>query len=149
MSLLEWLTRFWYRKFASRSQTFTKNLSFAKVLQQIRVRACTKSHWQKTGAEKSHDPNGLTEVELTDQKTVQLLSRGYKSGSGSDVDHNYNIGSAVSQILVFTSVQDSDIDFSVSDLTSAENSQDCCSAPQILTLTTELTLIPINRTWSC
>ena len=35
------------------------------------------------------------------------------------------------------------------DLTSAENSQDCCSAPQILTLTTALTLIPINRTRSC
>ena len=68
MSLLEWLTRFWYRKFASRSQTFTKNLSFAKVLQQIRVRAYTKSHWQKMETEKSHDPNGLTEVELTAKK---------------------------------------------------------------------------------
>ena len=113
---------------------------------------------------------GLTEVELTDRKAVQLLSRGwinprlrngvdrncknsyradYKSGSGSDADHNYNIGSAVSQILVLTSVQDSNIDFSISDLTSTKNSQDCCSAPQILTLTTVLTLIPINRTWRC
>lgn len=79
----------------------------------------------------------------------KLLSRGYKSGSGSDADHNYNIGSAVSQILALTSVHDSDIDFYMPDLTSAENSQDCCSAPQILTLTTALTLIPINRTWSC
>ena len=141
MSLLEWLTRFWYRKFADRSQAFTKILRFAKVLQQIHVRAHTKSHWQKTETEKSRDPNGLTEVELTDRKTVQLFSRGwinhrlqnevdrkrensyrvpYKSGSGSDDDHNYNIGSAVSLILVLTSVQDSDIDLSISDLTSAE-----------------------------
>jgi hypothetical protein len=58
----------------------------------------------------------------------KLLSRGYKSGSGSDADHNYNIGSAVSLILGLTSVQDSDIDFYMPDLTSAENSQDCCSA---------------------
>lgn len=58
----------------------------------------------------------------------KLLSRGYKSGSGSDADHNYNIGSAVTLILVLTSVQDSDIDLGISDLTSAENSQDCCSA---------------------
>ena len=79
----------------------------------------------------------------------KLLSRAYKSGSGSDADHNYNIGSAVSQILALTSVQNSDIDLSISDLTSAENSQDRCSAPQILTLTLELTLIPINRTRSC
>ena len=63
----------------------------------------------------------------------KLFSRGYKSGSGSDADHNYNIGSAVSQILVLTSVQDSDIDFYMTDLTSTENSQDRCSAPQILT----------------
>ena len=68
MSLLERLDRFWYRKFADRSQAFTENLSFAKVLQQIHVRAHTKSHWQKTETEKSRDPNGLTEVELTDQK---------------------------------------------------------------------------------
>ena len=61
----------------------------------------------------------------------KLLSRGYKSGYGSDADHNYNIGSAVSQILVLTSVHDSDIDLSISDLTSAKNSQDRCSAPQI------------------
>ena len=44
----------------------------------------------------------------------------YKSGSGSDADHNYNIGSAVSKILALASVHDSDIDFSISDLTSAE-----------------------------
>lgn len=76
MSLLERLARFWYRKFASRFQAFPKNLNFAKVLQQIHVRAHTKSHWQKTETEKSHDPNRLTEVELTDRKAVQLLSRG-------------------------------------------------------------------------
>ena len=58
----------------------------------------------------------------------KLLSRGYKSGSGSDADHNYNIGSVVTPISVLTSVQVSDIDLSISDLTSAENSQDCCSA---------------------
>lgn len=63
----------------------------------------------------------------------KLFSRGYKSGYGSDADHNYNTGSAVTVILALTSIQDSDIDFSISDLTSAENSQDCCSAPQILT----------------
>ena len=64
------------QKIASRSQALIEILSFAKVLQQIHVRAYTKSHWQKTGAEKSHDPNELTEVELTDRKTAQLLSRG-------------------------------------------------------------------------
>ena len=74
----------------------------------------------------------------------KLLSRAYKNGSGSDADHNYNIGSAVSLILVLTSVQDSDIDFSVSDLTSAENSQDCCSAPQILILALTMTAIWID-----
>lgn len=58
----------------------------------------------------------------------KLLSRGYKSGSGSDADHNYNIGSAVTLILALTSVHDSDIDFYMPDLTSTENSQDCCSA---------------------
>lgn len=63
----------------------------------------------------------------------KLLSRAYKSGSGSDADHNYNIGSAVSQILGLTSVHDSDVDFYMPDLTSIENSQDCCSAPKILT----------------
>lgn len=77
----------------------------------------------------------------------KLLSRGYKSGSGSDADHNYNIGSAVGQILVLTSAQDSDIDLSISDLTSAEILK--TAAPLILTLNTALTLIPINRTWSC
>ena len=40
----------------------------------------------------------------------KLLSRGYKSGYGSDADHIYNTGSAVTPILVLTSVQDSDID---------------------------------------
>ena len=65
-------------------------------------------------------------MELTE--TEKLLSRGHKSGYGSDADHIYNIGSAVSQILALTSVQNSDIDLSISDLTSAENSQDCCSA---------------------
>ena len=73
MSLLERLARFWYRKFASRSQAFTENLSFAKVLQQIHVRAYTKSHREKTETEKSRDLNGLTEVELTDQKNCATL----------------------------------------------------------------------------
>lgn len=59
----------------------------------------------------------------------KLLSRGYKSGSGSDADHNYNIGSAVSKILALASVHDSDIDFSISDLTSAEIFK--TAAPQI------------------
>ena len=57
-------------------------------------------------------------MELTE--TEKLLSRAYKSGSGSDADHNYNIGSAVTLILDLTSVQDSDIDFIMPDLTSAE-----------------------------
>ena len=115
--IFEWLARFWYRKIATSA--------------------------------------GLTEVELASQKNaVKLLSRGrpktlqqngvdrkrensyrvpYKSGSGPDADHNYNIGSAVTLILVLTLVQDLDIEFSMSDLTSTKNSQDCCSAPQILT----------------
>lgn len=59
----------------------------------------------------------------------KLLSRTYKNGSGSNADHNYNVGSAVSQILGLTSVQDSDIDLSISDLTSAEIFK--TAAPQI------------------
>ena len=50
-----------------------QNLSFAKVLQQIHVRAYTKSHREKTETEKSRDLNGLTEVELTDQKNCATL----------------------------------------------------------------------------
>ena len=61
----------------------------------------------------------------------KLLSRGYKSGSGSDADHNYNTGSAVTPISVLTSVQVSDIDFYMLDLTSDEISKDFCSAPKI------------------
>ena len=162
MSLLERLARFWYRKFADRSQAFTENLSFAKVLQQIRVRAYTKSHWQKMETKNltirtdwpklSWPPKNcatliarLNENSATEwswPKLRKLLSRGYKSGSGSDVDHNYNIGSAVSQILVFTSVQDSDIDFSISDLTSAEIFK--TAAPQILILALTMTAIWID-----
>ena len=73
MSLLDRLARFWYRKFASRSQAFTEILSFAKVPQQIRVRAYTKSHWQKTEIEKPRDPNGLAKVGLTVQKKRETL----------------------------------------------------------------------------
>lgn len=77
----------------------------------------------------------------------KLFSRGYKSGSGSDADHNYNTGSTVTRILALTSVHDSDIDFYMPDLTSDEIFK--TAAPQILTLTTAVTLIPINRIWSC
>ena len=79
----------------------------------------------------------------------KLLSRGYKNGSGSDADHNYNISSAVSQILGLTSVKDLALIYCMPDLTSTENSQDCCSAPLILTLTMAVTLIPISLTRTC
>lgn len=47
--------------------------------QSLATNPCTRAYEEplaKTGAEKSRDPNGLTEVELTDRKAVQLLSRG-------------------------------------------------------------------------
>lgn len=75
-SLRRRLARFCDRKKCCLIPGIDQNLSFAKVLQQFHVRACTKSHWQKLGAEKIATSAGLTETELTDRKAVQLLSRG-------------------------------------------------------------------------